>query len=404
MLPQQTNHQAPVLPEAIVALGQTKNCIRTLTEYADRRKAEIGRENVFDFSLGNPSIPAPDCINETILELIRRDDHGLHGEVDSRGLPELRQRISDHLRAEYDVYSDPDQILVTCGAAAGLAICMHAILMPGDEVITFTPFFPEYRVFVETAGGVLITVPSDEDSFQPSIEHLRRAITKRTKAILLNSPNNPSGVVISEQNLKRITEFLKRWTAETGNRIFLISDEPYRELVYDGVKVPSASRIYEDSILCYSFSKSMSIPGERIGYIALNNGMPDREELYTSICGAALALGYEGPPVLFQRVVAQCIGQTSDIGKYKRNRDLLLDGLRHLGYTCVEPQGAFYLFVKALEPDAKAFSEHAKKYELILVPSDDFGCTGYVRIAYCVSPDVIVNSMPAFQKLKEDYS
>ena len=391
------------LPQDTLGWGQARSCIRELAEYGWKRKDEIGAENVFDFSLGNPSIPAPDCLNEAIAELIQGDSVALHGYTTAAGLMSLRKKLSDDLNARFGTDIDPNRIYVTCGAAAGLAISLRAILNPEDEVVALAPFFPEYRVFVEASGGKLVTVQPRSGDFQVDPEAFEAALTVRTKAVIINSPNNPSGVVLSEESLLGLTGALRRHEEKTGNRVFLICDEPYRELAYDGVEVPCVFNYYDDTILCYSFSKSMSIPGERIGYLAVGSHVTDADEVYAGIMGAGRALGYVNPPSLMQRVVEKCLGATADVSKYKENRDLLVSGLRALGYDCVEPQGAFYLFVKSPEKDAKAFSERAKKHELLLVPSDDFGVPGYVRIAYCVSKDMIERSMPAFKALIAEY-
>lgn len=391
------------LPQDTLGWGKARSCIRELAEYGWKRKDEIGAENVFDFSLGNPSIPAPDCLNGAIAELIKGDSVALHGYTTAAGLMSLRKKLADDLNARFGTDVDPNRIYVTCGAAAGLAVSLRAILMPGDEVVALAPFFPEYRVFVEASGGKLVTVQPRVGDFQLDPESFVDALTDQTKAVIINSPNNPSGVILGKESILALTGALRRHEEKTGNTVFLICDEPYRELAYDGVEVPCVFNYYDDTILCYSFSKSMSIPGERIGYLAVGSHVTGADEVYAGILGAGRALGYVNPPSLFQRVVEKCLGATADVGKYKENRDLLVSGLRETGYECVEPQGAFYLFVKSPEKDAKAFSERAKKHELLLVPSDDFGVPGYVRIAYCVSKDMIERSMPAFRALMAEY-
>ena len=389
--------------EQPLAWGRARSCIRELAEYGWKRKEEIGADRVFDFSIGNPSIPAPEGVNAAIAELITGDSVALHGYTTAAGLMSLRRRIAEDYLARFGISLDPNRMYVTCGAAAGLAISLRALLLPGDEVVALAPFFPEYRVFVEASGGVLTVVQPRSGDFQLDPAALAAALGPKTKAVIINSPNNPSGVILSRESLTLLAEALRRQSAENGAPIWLICDEPYRELAYDGTEVPSVFEFYDDAVLCYSFSKSMSIPGERIGYLAVGPKASDAAELYAAILGAGRALGYVNPPSLFQRVVERCIGQTSDIMKYVENRDLLLSGLREIGYDCVQPQGAFYLFVRSPETDAKAFSERAKKHELLLVPSDDFGTPGYVRIAYCVSKDMISRSMPAFQALMEEY-
>ncbi len=391
-----------MLPEKTLAWGLSRSCIRELAEYGARRKAEIGAENVYDFSLGNPSVPAPACVNEAIAELIQGDSVKLHGYTTAAGIITLREKLAADLNSRFGLELTPDLFYVTCGAAASLTISLKAIMFPGDEVITVAPFFPEYRVFVEAVGGKLVVVPAAPD-FQIDLDAFEKLLTDKTKAVIINSPNNPSGAVYSEECIKGLTEIMKRHQEKTGEALYLISDEPYREVVYNGVKVPCTLNYYDNAIMCYSFSKSLSVPGERIGYIAVNNRMADCKNVYASIMGAGRSLGYVNPPSLFQRVIEKCLGQTSDISEYAANREVLCKGLKEIGYEYVEPQGAFYLFVKALEPDAQAFSDRAKAHELLLVPSNDFGCTGYVRISYCVAKSTIENSMPAFKALYEEY-
>ncbi|ARC83454.1 cys/Met metabolism PLP-dependent enzyme family protein [Clostridium argentinense CDC 2741] len=388
----------------MVKLGKRRSIIRDIFEYGKIRSKEIGAENVYDFSLGNPSIPAPNCVKETIIDLLENEDSILlHGYTSAQGDFNVRKTIADFINNKYDTKLCADNIYMTVGAAASLTISLKALAVPGDEFIVFTPFFPEYRTFIESAGGKLIAVPSNEDDFQIDITKFTKAITPKTKAVVFNSPNNPSGVVISKENVIALCKVLKEKSAEYGHPIYLISDEPYRELVYDDIEVPYLTKHYDNTLVCYSFSKSLSLPGERIGYIVVSNEMEDAEDVYAAVCGAGRALGYVCAPSLFQRVIAKCIGETSDIAIYKKNRDLLYNGLTELGFQCIKPDGAFYLFAKSMEPDANAFCEKAKKHELLLVPSDDFGCPGYVRISYCVKTEQIINSMPAFEKLAKEY-
>ncbi len=391
-----------MLPANTVGWGAARSCIRTLAEYGAVRKKEIGAENVYDFSLGNPSIPAPDCVNGAIAELLKGDSVALHGYTTAAGVVSLREKIAEELNGRYGTHLTPDHLYVTCGAAAALCIALRAVLFPGDEVIVPAPFFPEYRVFTEASGGVLVPVPPRGD-LQIDVEALERALTPRTRAVIINSPNNPSGVIFDEENLRALASVLRRQEEKTGEPVYLITDEPYRELVYDGAAVRSAIEFYDDTFMAYSFSKALSIPGERIGYLAVSDRMRDAGNVYYSVLGAGRALGYVNPPSLFQRVMERCLGQTADVSQYRANRDLLCAGLREIGYDFVEPQGAFYLFVKCQIPDAKEFSERAKKHELLLVPSDDFGCPGFVRIAYCVSADMIRRSMPAFRALMDEF-
>ena len=391
-----------MLPANTVGWGAARSCIRTLAEYGAVRKKEIGAENVYDFSLGNPSIPAPECVNGAIAELLKGDSVALHGYTTAAGVVTLREKIAEELNGRYGTHLTPDHLYVTCGAAAALCIALRAVLFPGDEVIVPAPFFPEYRVFTEASGGVLVPVPPRGD-LQIDVEALERALTPRTRAVIINSPNNPSGVIFDEENLRALASVLRRQEEKTGEPVYLITDEPYRELVYDGSAVRSAIEFYDDTFMAYSFSKALSIPGERIGYLAVSDRMRDAGNVYYSVLGAGRALGYVNPPSLFQRVMERCLGQTADVSQYRANRDLLCAGLREIGYDFVEPQGAFYLFVKCPIPDAKEFSERAKKHELLLVPSDDFGCPGFVRIAYCVSADMIRRSMPAFRALMDEF-
>ena len=393
-----------MLNEKNVNLGKVRSSIRELFEYGKKLKAEIGEENVFDFSLGNPSVSAPKEVRDALCDLIQNSDPvKLHGYTSAQGDYTVRKTVAGYLNSKFSTSLDADNIYMTCGAAASLAITLNAILNAGDEVITFAPFFPEYKVFCEHAGGKLVAVESEDNTFQIDFNKLEKALTKKTKAVIINSPNNPSGVVYGEKTVSRLAEVLKEFSRKTASPIYLISDEPYRELVFDGVKVPFIMNYYDNSIVCYSYSKSLSLPGERIGYIAVNGKMAEAAEVYAGVCGAGRALGYVCAPNLFQQLVARVCGKTSDISIYKNNRDLLCAALNEYGYTVVKPDGAFYLFVKALEKDAKAFAERAKKYNLLIVAGDDFGCRGYVRIAYCVPPEMIKKSLPAFKALAESY-
>ncbi len=392
-----------MLPQDKIAWGMSRSSIRELAEYGARRKKEIGADKVYDFSLGNPSVPAPPCVNEAIIRLINEENSiELHGYTTAAGRMSLRAKLSEDLNRRLGTALKPELMYVSCGAAASLTISLNAVLMPGDEVIVNAPFFPEYRVFVEGAGGVLKVIKPGE-RLEPDIDRLRAAFTSKTKAVIINSPNNPSGAVYSESYIKALSAALREQEERTGETVYLISDEPYREIVYDDCVVPCPLNYYEDAIMCYSFSKSLSLPGERIGYIAVNPSMRDADKVYASIVGSARALGYVNPPSLFQQVIERCIGETADLNQYKANRDMLCKGLDEIGYTYHKPEGAFYLFVRALEPDAKAFSMRARSHELLLVPSDDFGCPGYVRVAYCVSPSTIEASMPAFKALYDEY-
>lgn len=389
-------------------LGKAPSKIREIFEYGNKRRAEIGAENVFDFSLGNPNVPVPDVVKQAYQDLLAsKDDVYLHGYTSAQGSPATRQAIADDLNKKYGTAFRADNFYLTCGAAASLCIVLKALITPHEkaEVITFTPFFPEYRVFVQSAGGTLVESQTDPDTFQIDFEELAGRITVNTKAVLINSPNNPSGVVFREEAVVRLAELLSAKEKEYGHTIYLITDEPYRELVYDDtVKVPFVTKYYQDAVVCYSFSKSLSMPGERIGYILVPDAAADSADLYAAVCGAGRALGYVCAPSLAQHVIERCVGAVSDLQYYKKNRDLLYNALTEYGYTCVHPDGAFYLFMKALEPDAAAFCEKAKEYDLLLVPADSFGTPGYVRIAYCVTTELIEKSLPAFKKLAEAYA
>ncbi|MCC6094250.1 MAG: pyridoxal phosphate-dependent aminotransferase [Eubacterium sp.] len=386
-------------------LGKAPSKIREIFEYGKKRKAEIGEDKVFDFSIGNPNVPAPREVNEAYRELIAtHDDIWLHGYTSAAGDLHTRKAVVDNLNQRFGTAFRASNLYMTCGAAASLKITITAMVTPGDEFITFTPFFPEYRVFVETAGARLVTAGTDPDTFQIDFAKLEPLITEKTKAVIVNSPNNPSGVVFPEAAVQQLAALLKEKEKVYRHAIYLISDEPYRELVYDPeIGVPYLTKYYPDTVVCYSFSKSLSLPGERIGYILVPDEADHAADLYAAVAGAGRALGYVCAPSLTQHVIEKCVGQVSDLSVYKTNRDLLYEALSGYGYTCVHPDGAFYLFVKALEEDASAFCERAKAFELLLVPADSFGTPGYVRIAYCVTTDQIRRSLPAFKKLAESY-
>ena len=390
--------------ETMRGLGAKRSVIRELFEYGNKRKAEIGAENVFDFSLGNPSVPAPDVVKNELIHLLEETSPvALHGYTSAQGDPTVRRAIADYLNQTYGANADPNLIYLTVGAAASLTVSLTAILNPEDEVILLAPFFPEYRVFVERTGARAVTVLSDLETFQPDFAALEAAINEKTRALIINSPNNPTGAVLTEESIVRLTELLNEKQKHFGAPIYLISDEPYRELVYGDIKVPYLTKYYNNTLVCYSFSKSVSLPGERIGYILVSSDAENRAALYEAVCGAGRALGFVCAPALFQKLIPACLGKTSDLSVYQTNRDLLLEALTAYGFRVVSPDGAFYLFVKAPEADATAFAERAKGMELLLVPSDDFGCPGFVRISYCVSTEQIKRSLPAFKHLAESY-
>lgn len=386
------------------ALGSKRSAIREIFEYAKRRGAEIGEENVFDFSIGNPSVsPPPEVDRELSRLLAETPSVALHGYTSAQGDKGVRDTLAANYAQRFGVPITGDYFYMTCGAAASLTITFRSLTCDEDEFIVFAPYFPEYGVFVQGAGAHLTVLPSDE-RMQPNFEALERALSPRVKGVLINSPNNPSGAVYGEETLARLAAILREKSKAFGAPIYLISDEPYRELVYDEkTVVPSVMRFYDDSIVCYSYSKSLSLPGERIGYIAVNPAAKEADSVYASVCGAGRELGYVCAPSLFQRAVAACDGLTADRSVYRRNRDLLYDGLRAAGYNCVYPDGAFYLFVQALEEDSAAFCAKAREYELLLVDGADFGAKGWVRIAYCVPTERIERALPLFARLAEAY-
>ena len=389
--------------EQAYRLGSKRSTIREIFEYAKKRSAEIGAENVFDFSIGNPSVPAPKQVNETIARLVREmPSVELHGYTSAQGDKKVRDAIAANYTRRFGVPLSGDNLYMTCGAAASLTVTLRALTCEGDEFIVFAPYFPEYAVFIRGAGAKLTVLKSDEKTMLPDFEALERALNPHVKGVLINSPNNPSGVVYGVETVKRLAEILKRKSAEFGAPVYLISDEPYRELVYDQeTVVPSPMAYYENVVVCYSYSKSLSLPGERIGYIAVSPQATDSKALYAAVCGAGRELGFVCAPALFQRVAAECDGMTADLSVYKRNRDLLYHGLKDCGFTCLYPDGAFYLFMKS-EGDTAEFCEKAKKYELLLVNGADFGADGWVRIAYCVQTERIEKALPLFQKLAQD--
>ncbi|MBE7089947.1 MAG: pyridoxal phosphate-dependent aminotransferase [Clostridiales bacterium] len=390
--------------KTMLGLGSKRSVIREIFEYSKIRANEIGKNNVYDFSLGNPSVAPPKEIEETIKNLLNTANPTLlHGYTSAQGDLSVRKTIAESINTRFKLNLTENNIYMTCGAAASLSICLKALMNEGDECIVFAPFFTEYRVFIENAGGKVVISKPLEPSFQIDIEDFESKITPKTSAIIINSPNNPSGVVYSEETVKRVCEILRKKSLEYGKDIYIIADEPYRELVYGDVFVPYFMNYYENTVVCYSYSKALSLPGERIGYIAVNPQMKENVNVYLAICGAGRSLGYVCAPSLFQQVVKNCIDAKVDVNVYKENRDILLNNLTAYGYECVKPDGAFYLFVKALEEDAYAFCEKAKKHEILVVPCDDFGVKGYVRISYCVDKKRIENSLPAFKALAEEY-
>ena len=393
-----------MISEKMMGLGKKSSVIREIFEYGKKRKAEIGEENVFDFSLGNPSVPAPEEVTEIMKEFLNTvPAEALHGYTSAPGDIGVRTEIANYINKKFGVAAQASNIYMTCGAAASLTISLNALVNSGDEVIVLAPFFPEYRVFAEQAGAVLKVVSCKEEDLQIDFTALENAVTSKTKAIIVNSPNNPSGVIIPEKDIVKLAELLNSKQKEYGTAIYLLADEPYRELVFTGEEVPYIPAFYKNTIVCYSYSKALSLPGERIGYIFVSPEVENSGDVFAAVCGAGRALGYVCAPSLMQYTIARCLDKTADVSVYEKNRKVLYNALTEYGYTVIKPDGAFYMFVKSPEKDANVFCEKAKKYELLLVPSDDFGIDGFVRISYCVSPEQIENSLPAFKKLYEEY-
>lgn len=387
-------------------LGTAPSVIRELFAYGLQQAKVVGKENVFDYSLGNPSIPAPAKVNETIKKLIDTTDSiQLHGYSMAPGFENVRQAIADNLNARFNCNAKASELFMTCGCAPALVSVAHALTTsPEDEFIAIAPFFPEYNVFFTCAGAKLAVVPADTVHFQIDMDALEKTINEHSVAVVINSPNNPSGVVYTEETLTKIAELLERKSKEYGHPIYIVADEPYRELVYDGVKVTFIPNVYDNTIVCYSWSKSLSLPGERIGYVYVPEKCADAKAVYDTVSGAAREIGSVCPPTLIQKVIGECVGEMPDLAAYEENRNLLYNSLTEYGYECAKPDGAFYLFVKAPNGDAVAYSEKAKlDYNLLVVPGDGFACPGYFRLSYCVSNDMIKRSLPAFKAMIESY-
>lgn len=392
------------LNERMVALGTQRSVIRELFEFGKMQAAKIGAENVFDFSIGNPSVPAPDAVNEKAIQLLKdMDPVVLHGYTSAQGDIGVRQLIADSINARFQTGFGPDNLYVTVGAAAALCCCLNGLCNPEDEVIVFAPYFPEYKVFIEGAGASMTLIPADTEGFQIDFDAFTSAIRPNTKAVIVNSPNNPSGAVYSEATIKKLAAVLKEKSALYGHPIYLISDEPYREIVFGQTTVPYIPKYYHNTLVCYSWSKSLSLPGERMGYIVVPDEMDEHQLVYAAIAGAGRSLGYVNAPGLFQRVCAMCADMTADTSIYETNKNILLTGLRDLGFQVVEPGGTFYMFPKTLEEDDVAFCEKAKEFNLLIVPGIGFGCPGHARISYCVQTEMLKRSLDAFEKLAKAY-
>ena len=394
-----------MIAEKMKSMVANSSAIRAMFEEGNRLAGIYGRENVFDFSLGNPNVPAPQEVKDAILEILKEEDPVvLHGYTNSNaGYVDVRQAVADSLNERFDTKFEEKNIVMTVGAAGGLNVALKILLNPGDEVITFAPYFGEYRSYTANFDGVLVAISPDTETFQPKLDEFEAKITEKTKAVIVNTPNNPTGVVYSEETIQKMAAILEAKQKEFGTDIYLISDEPYRELAYDGVEVPYLTKYYANTIIGYSFSKSLSLPGERIGYLVIPDEASDSEDLLSAASVATRILGFVNAPTLQQKMVAKCLNAKTDISYYDRNRETLYNGLLECGFECIKPEGAFYLFVKSPIEDEKAFCAVAKKYNILIVPGSSFGCPGFVRMAYCVAYETIVNALPKFKELAKEY-
>ncbi len=391
-----------MINEKMYALGSTRSKIRELFEYGKQLSQKIGAENVFDYTLGNPSVPCPEEVTDVIIQEVKNPS--IHGYTSAQGTVEVRKAISDYNYDRYGFRLDPNLTYMTCGAAAGLAITLRALISaPTDKVLTFAPFFPEYKVFAENAGASLVYAGCD-GKFEIDFSSLENVISSDVQAVIINSPNNPSGTVYSEETIVKLAKFLSDKEKEYNHAIYLIADEPYREILFDGAVCPFIPKYYKNTVVCYSYSKALSLPGERIGYVSVSPSALNAQKLYLAIAGAGRSLGYVCAPSLFQKVVERCVDKTSDSSIYKDNRDVLVSNLQKLGFECVNPKGAFYVFMKSPIESAEEFSDVAKTFGVLVVPSDSFGIKGFVRLATCVSPDLIKRSIPALEKLAKHFN
>ena len=393
-----------MISEKMKPYVKNNSAIRMMFEEGNRLRAKYGADKVFDFSLGNPSVPAPDCVREAIIELVNETDPTvLHGYMSNAGFEDVRQTIAESLNKRFDTKFSAKNLIMTVGAASGLNVILKTILNPGEEEIVFAPYFLEYGAYVRNYDGVLVEISPDTATFQPNLAEFEKKITPKTKAVIVNTPHNPTGVVYSEETIRKLSAILEAKQKEFGTVIYLISDEPYRELAYDGVEVPYLTKYYDNTVVGYSYSKSLSLPGERIGYLVIPDEADGSEELISAATIANRTLGCVNAPSLIQKVVAKCVDAKTDLAAYDKNRQALYNGLKECGFECIKPQGAFYLFVKSPVADEKAFCEAGKKYNILMVPGSSFACPGYVRLAYCVSYETIVNSLPEFKKLAAEY-
>lgn len=393
-----------MISEKMKPYVKNNSAIRMMFEEGNRLRAKYGADKVFDFSLGNPSVTAPDSVREAIIELVNNTDPTvLHGYMSNAGFEDVRQTIAESLNRRFDTKFSAKNLIMTVGAASGLNVILKTVLNPGEEVIVFAPYFLEYGAYVRNYDGVLVEISPDTTTFQPNLAEFEQKITPKTKAVIVNTPHNPTGVVYSEETIRKLSAILEAKQKEFGTVIYLISDEPYRELAYDGVEVPYLTKYYDNTVVGYSYSKSLSLPGERIGYLVIPDEADGSEELISAATIANRTLGCVNAPSLIQKVVAKCVDAKTDLAAYDKNRQALYNGLKECGFECIKPQGAFYLFVKSPVEDEKAFCEAGKKYNILMVPGSSFACPGYVRLAYCVSYDTIVNSLPEFKKLAAEY-
>lgn len=394
-----------MIAEKMKNMVANSSAIRAMFEEGNRLAQIYGAENVFDFSLGNPNVPAPEAVKKAIREILEEEDPvALHGYTNSNcGYADVREAVASSLNERFGTRFEGKNIVMTVGAAGGLNVILKSLINPGDEVIAFAPYFGEYRSYTNNYDGVLVEISPNTVDFQPKLDEFEQKITPKTKAVIVNTPNNPTGVVYSEETIKKLAAVMEAKQKEYGTDIFLISDEPYRELVYDGAKVPYLTKYYDNTIVGYSYSKSLSLPGERIGYLVIPDEVTDSEEVLSAANVATRILGFVNAPTLQQKIVAKCLSEKTDISYYDRNREALYQGLKDCGFECIKPEGAFYLFVKTPVADEKEFCAAAKKYNLLIVPGSSFACPGYVRLAYCVSYETIVNSLPKFQELAKEY-
>ena len=394
-----------MIAEKMIPFVQNNSAIRTMFEEGNRLKKQYGADKVYDFSLGNPSVPAPDCVREAIVDLVNNEDPvALHGYMNNAGFEDVRETIAQSLNRRFGTAFSAQNLIMTVGAASGLNVILKTVLNPGEEVVVFAPYFLEYGAYVKNYDGKLVEISPDTETFQPDLQELERKITVNTRAVIVNSPHNPTGVIYSEDTIKALAAILDKKQKEYGSVIYLISDEPYRELAYDGAEVPYLTKYYKNTVVGYSYSKSLSLPGERIGYLVIPDALEDSETVIAAAGIANRILGSVNAPSLMQKVIARCVDAEVDVAAYDKNRQALYHGLTACGFQCIKPQGAFYLFVKSPVPDEREFCEAGKKYNILMVPGSSFACPGYVRLAYCVSYETIINSLPEFKKLAADFS